>query len=83
MKKLISKLYMRSIQSTGIIGGQSMTVAEQIATAAAALDEARRVLEALAASPCGDDDVDDAIAGALEDIESNIAGLHCFAEQCA
>lgn len=60
-----------------------MTTAEQIAAAVAVLDEARRALEALEAAPCGDDDVDGAITGALEDIDANIGALHSFSEQCA
>ena len=59
-----------------------MTVADEIAAAVDALDRARRALEPLAASPSGDDDVDDAIAAVLEDIEANLSALHAFAGQC-
>ncbi|MBF5096491.1 hypothetical protein F1643_21065 [Azospirillum sp. INR13] len=59
-----------------------MTTADHIATATAALDEARRKLEALTASPCGDDEVDDAVGGALADIEGQIGVLASLAVEC-
>ena len=59
-----------------------MTASEQLAAALKALDEARRSLEILAASPCGDSDIDDAIDGALEDIDGHIGNLHSFHEEC-
>lgn len=59
-----------------------MTTADHIAAATAILDEARRQLETLNASPCGDDEVDGAIAGALDDIEGQIGVLHSFNVEC-
>jgi hypothetical protein len=59
-----------------------MTTADHIAAATAVLDEARRALETLAASPCGDEEVDNAIAGALDDIEGQIGVFASFAVEC-
>lgn len=59
-----------------------MTPAEQIAAATAALDEARRALEALSSSPCGDDDVDGAISDARETVEAEISGLYRLLREC-
>ena len=59
-----------------------MTPAEHIAAAVAALDAARRALEPLESSPCGDDDVDEIISAAVEEIEANIVALHYFSTEC-
>ena len=55
-----------------------MTPSEQIAAAIAAVDEARRALEALGASPCGNDEVDGAISDTCETLDAEIGGLHLF-----
>lgn len=60
-----------------------MTTVNHIAAATAALDEAVRTLEALAASPCGDGEVDGAVAGALGEIEGRFRVLHSLAVECA
>ena len=60
-----------------------MTTADHIAVAVSALDESRRALETLVASPCGDADVDDTISEALAGIEAQIGALHAFATECA
>jgi hypothetical protein len=56
--------------------------AEHLASAIAALDSARLALEALEASPCGDDEVDEAITDALADIEANIGALRSLSQEC-
>ena len=74
---------LRTICRTDGAGEGETTVADQISAAVAALDEARRALEVLAAVPSGNDNLDDAIAGALDDVEINIGVLRAFAEECA
>lgn len=58
------------------------TTAEHIFAAVSALDDARCALEALTAAPCGDADIDQAVAGALEDIEAQIGTLAVHAAEC-
>lgn len=77
-----AELRMTDQEISGAGEGET-TVADQISAAAAALDEARRVLETLAAASSGNDNLNDAIAGALDDVEINIGVLRAFAEECA
>jgi len=58
----------------------TMTPADHLAVAMAALDDARRTLETLTA--CGDGEVDEAIATARTDVEAHIAALRQLAGEC-
>ncbi len=62
--------------------GTIVTAAEQAASALAALDQARRALEALAAKPCRDGDIDGAIGAALDDIDAHIGELESYRTEC-
>ena len=59
-----------------------MDTKEKIEAVLAALDEARRSLEALAADETGDEDVDGAVGDACATIEGEIAVFTKFLTEC-
>lgn len=59
-----------------------MTPAEKLAAATAALDVARRAIEAIDGIVCGDDEIDEAVNDAGQTLDAEIGGLYRLIREC-